>query len=792
MTTQYPLLQAALTYARQGLEVLPCLPKDKAPATAHGVYDATTDLQRIHDAWAKNPYCNVAIRTGTDRNGFMLVVIDVDARNGGKKTIAALTAKYGLLPATAKVKTGSGDGSYHLYYHCPANVKLPSKLGPGVDVKCRNGYVIAPPSIHPATGNLYEWDEQHSWLNGATITALPQWIIVNYSVDAQTDTTTPSAAEPNPIWHDADLINDLQSALSYLSSDEREQWIHIGHALKDLGAAGRELWEEWSKKSSKYKKEAAETAWASFKPKQIGYQTIFWEAQAAGWLNPKRNLPAPAALEIRWPEPAPLPAGLPAVHPFNADLLPIAFRSWVMDIAHRMQCPPDYAAVAAMVAASSLIGARVVVRPKAFDDWQVTPNLWGVVVGRPGVKKSPALSQTMKPLSRMQAVELEQWEKDHAEWELDCKLISMQGEDKEKKAKTLASKDPAAARAMLEPSELPEEPIARRFIVNDATVEKLGELMQQNPWGFLCYRDELYGFLTSLDKQGQEGSRAFYLTCYDGDQGYTFDRIGRGTVQIPRVCLALLGSIQPGRIQEYVRGAVSGGSADDGLLQRFGLAVWPDVVGEFVHIDQWPDSPARNAAQAVFDRLAQLTADSATEPQVWRFTPAAQTLFVEWLVPFETEIRGESLHPAMVSHLAKYRKLIPALALIFALIDTPNSGRLIDVPELMRALQWCTFLRSHAERLYSAASTPEVSGAQTLLKKIQAGALGSEFTLRDVYLKGWTGLNTPESARKAARVLAEYDWLRSVVQESSDVMGRGRPSERYLVNPAALPDGLAG
>jgi hypothetical protein len=122
--------------------------------------------------------------------------------------------------------------------------------------------------------------------------------------------------------------------------------------------------------------------------------------------------------------------------------------------------------------------------------------------------------------------------------------------------------------------------------------------------GHLVYRDELYGLLTSLDKQGQEGSRAFYLQSYDGNQGYTFDRIIRGTVHIPRVCLAMIGGIQPGRVQEYVRGAVSGGSADDGLLQRFGLAVWPDTNGEFVHVDQWPDTPAKQTAWAVFERLA--------------------------------------------------------------------------------------------------------------------------------------------------------------------------------------------
>lgn len=499
-----------------------------------------------------------------------------------------------------------------------------------------------------------------------------------------------------------------------------------------------------------------------------------------------------------WPEPTPLPDALPPVMPFDPDLLPEALRGWVTDIAHRMQCPPDFPAVGAVVALSSLIGARAVVQPKARDDWQVVPNLWGLIVGRPGVMKSPALGESLKPLNRLQATEFEQWQAAHEAWELDSKVSELQSADREKKAKGLATKNPAEARALLEPGDTPAEPMARRFIVNDATVEKLGELLTANPWGTLSYRDELYGLLTGMDKQGQEGSRAFYLQSYDGNQGYTFDRIGRGTVHIPRVCLAMIGGIQPGRIQEYVRGAVSGGSADDGLLQRFGLAVWPDTGGEFVHVDQWPDTPAKAMAWAVFERLAKLEPASDTDPVIWRFSEAAQALFVQWRTPFEQELKRGELHPAMESHLAKYRKLIPALALVFALVDTPDSGHVIHERELIRALAWGEYLRTHAERLYAAAVIPETAGARTLLAKLKTGKLtdsdgviADNFTPRQIAVKGWAGLNTPDAVRKAADVLADYDYLRRDVVQSGDVLGRGRPSDRYAIHPAILGKGGA-
>lgn len=497
-----------------------------------------------------------------------------------------------------------------------------------------------------------------------------------------------------------------------------------------------------------------------------------------------------------WPTPEPLPDSLPPVQAFDPELLPVALRAWVLDIAHRMQCPPDFVAVAAVAALSSLIGARAVIAPKQHDDWRVVPNLWGVIVGKPGVMKSPALGEAMKPLNRLEANEREATQDAHADWVLDCKVAKLADEATERDAKKLAAKDPAAARAMLATApEADPEPKARRFVVNDSSVEKLADLLTYNTWGLLVFRDELHGLIAGMDKAGQEGSRGFYLTAYDGNQGYAVDRILRGESYVPRVCLAMLGGMQPGKLQAYVREAVAGGAGDDGLLQRFGLAVWPDVTTEFCKVDQWPDASAKQTAWAVFDRLAVLQPANDDDPVEWRFSPAAQALFWEWALPFETEIRGDTLHPALISHLSKYRKLVPALALIFAMVDTPDNGNVVDEPELLRALAWADYLRSHAERIYSAATKPETAGASALLAKIQTGKLcdtdgvmKETFTPRQVAAKGWTGLSTPDDVRKSADVLADYGWLVSDVQ-GSGAKG-GRPSERYRISPFALKGGI--
>lgn len=113
-----------------------------------------------------------------------------------------------------------------------------------------------------------------------------------------------------------------------------------------------------------------------------------------------------------WGEPQPIKVELLPVDPFDADaLLPDVLKEWVLDTAGRMPCPPDFVAVAALVALGAAIGARCVVKPKRFDDWVIVPNLWGGVVALPSAKKSPAISAAMKPLDWLIANANEQFEK---------------------------------------------------------------------------------------------------------------------------------------------------------------------------------------------------------------------------------------------------------------------------------------------------------------------------------------------------------------------------------------------
>ncbi|MBM3271540.1 MAG: DUF3987 domain-containing protein, partial [Candidatus Sericytochromatia bacterium] len=498
-----------------------------------------------------------------------------------------------------------------------------------------------------------------------------------------------------------------------------------------------------------------------------------------------------------WPAPAPLPSGVTPVPPLDPELLPNAFRAWLEDAAERQQCPIDFPAVAAIVAAGSVIGRGLGIRPRQQDDWTIVPNLWGAVIGRPSAGKSPALDAGLSPFRRLAAEARRAHETALAFAGAQKEFRSAVAEGRKAKAKKDIKKavedgkepDEALVGEFLDKDE--DLPTLRRFETSDPTTEKLGELWRDNPRGILLFRDELIGWLRSLDRDDRRQDRAAYLEAWSGLGQFTTDRIGRGTVHIPAACVAILGGIQPGPLAEYVWAALAGGQADDGLLQRFQVMVWPDVSPTYQTVDRHPDTAAQDRAWKVFQALADLDPSTiggdgcvgSGGPQVphVRLSIEAQPIFTNWHETLMRRLRSEAEHPAIEAHLAKYPKLAAALALILHVIDVVDGAAPGPVGEvsLLRALAWCEYLESHARRVYGQVVARPIHAAKLLSKRL--GALPDPFTARHVYRQGWSGLTTAEATNEALEILAEFGWIRAGRAEPSDA--GGRPSTVWQKNP---------
>lgn len=733
--------------------------------------------------------------------------LDIDHLEKAEALLRALDVDLqGLLNAPDAVQICSGKaGRAKLLYRLPANVgpmetvqiQVPETKEMAYEFRCAsaNGLSmqdVLPPSIHPDMGEPYKWGGAGRWTElpecPPELLAAWKWLLKPPSPLALL--TTPSALinlapGESPVVS-AQTIQHLRSALLHMRSDSRAHWIKVGLALKALGEVGRGLWLEWSVTSEKYKANEAAKTWDGLEPTSIGYKFVFAEAQRQGWVNPEKRHDLnqePLADEPPVPDvfvysdepvctarsPKQLPPALKAVRALPVDALPLALRDAAVDIAERLQCPIDYLAVAMLSAAGTIIGNQIGICPWANDEtWEVYPCLWGGVVGAPGTKKTPALQAALTPLNNLEAQAGLAFKLAYAQYKtlLDQYQVDM-----------AAWKSKKAGLVPVEP--IPPKP--ERYVVHDTTYQALGEILAKNPRGVLALSDELSGLLQSLDTQGQEAARGFFLTGWGGTSGYSFDRIGRGSIVLPRYCLSVFGGFQPDRIKGYVQFAQRGSSQNDGLLQRFQLLVWPDPTTTFKIVDRSPNKVAIDAfhkAMLNLDVIAKAPMPGVKPgrhgQKLLRFSADAQEAFNVWYVKNEHLLASGKMDSSRQSHFSKYRSLIPALALLFHLLDGQIGP--VSAESVKAAIGFAVYLKSHANRVYASVSGHDYAGTRLLAMKLIDCTLISGFTCRTVVLKGWAGLTSPEVVKGSLDALVEFGWL-----EEREKRSGGRPTVEYLV-----------
>jgi hypothetical protein len=486
-----------------------------------------------------------------------------------------------------------------------------------------------------------------------------------------------------------------------------------------------------------------------------------------------------------WRTPTPIVSRLPAVEPFIPQLLPSVLGDYVMDVADRQQAPPDFAAVASICGLAAVLGNKVLIRPKQHDDWAVTPNLWGAIIGRPSAMKSPAMRSALAPVHAIQDQMREAWEGGLSSKAVDDALAALSAKDTKKKAeKAIRTGDREQARSLL--GDLSDgkdaKPPCPRLIVNDATVEKLGELLNENPRGLLLIRDELAGFLARMESEEYQSERAFYLEAFNGDGRFVYDRIGRGTVHIDNCTVSMIGGLQPTRIAPLVRAALAG-TNNDGLVQRLQMVVWPDDLGSWSWVDRSPDLRASLAYEDTFNSLHAIDMAESGRPAILRFSSDAQAMFRGWMTEIQAEARSGALSSALESHILKMPKTVASLALIFELVD---GGRVeVGQAAARRALGWADYLRSHASRVYAAGEVMAENGARLIVER--RDQLPGQFTPRDIQRKAWAGLGDRDVVQVSIDMLVGTYHCREV-SVGAGPQG-GRPSQLYCWNPHLIAKG---
>ena len=213
--------------------------------------------------------------------------------------------------------------------------------------------------------------------------------------------------------------------------------------------------------------------------------------------------------------------------------------------------------------------------------------------------------------------------------------------------------------------------------------------------------------------------------------------------------------------------------SNDGFMQRLQLAVWPDPVKQ-EYIDEPPNKDVDSIAWAFFTELYDL------EDKILCFCPKAQEVFTNW---FKDSIRiidelnkGEAQHN-LVNHITKYRKMVPAIALLIELAEDPDANEVVD-ESIVKAIRWANYLITHAKRIYSI-QDKEMLIAQSIIEK-RDKLVKQSFSPSEIVQKSWSGLNNTEDVKRGISVLVKNNYLIKLISSTSK--NGGRPSDRYRWN----------
>jgi hypothetical protein len=202
----------------------------------------------------------------------------------------------------------------------------------------------------------------------------------------------------------------------------------------------------------------------------------------------------------------------------------------------------------------------------------------------------------------------------------------------------------------------------RALITSDSTIDKLSELLADNPRGILYCVDEFDSWLGQHEAFGRESgarNRGEWMRLYDGGP-HQVDRVKRGSFYLPNWSASVLTATTPAALLR-----LSSKLSADGLFQRFlVIAVEPMVERDRTV----PHVAVESARRAYNDRIRAIYAHSAdfVERPIVRLSGDASAMY-------EAEERrlrlliesAETINEGFAAHVAKHVGMLARVALTF-------------------------------------------------------------------------------------------------------------------------------
>lgn len=290
-----------------------------------------------------------------------------------------------------------------------------------------------------------------------------------------------------------------------------------------------------------------------------------------------------------------------AVGRFPLWAFPVKVQGIIMDLVQYQGFRIEYIATALLSAAATVIGNSCQLETEG--SWVVSSSLYFILVGRPGLGKTPPVDVAFDPIRRI---------------------------DADRMAKYKVEKD-AYRRSKDSENPLPE-PKLRQILVSDSTIESLKQKLEINPNGVCDFYDEIIAWFNSASRNNSSLIEDL-LSIYSGTPIVVTRATVADPIYVEHPCLNIIGTTQTIRMKELI----SKGFLDNGLLDRFQFAFPENQKANYVKdLEEWQRKAIADASQKWHDIIMRLQAlvisdsDGNIVSNYLTLTGEARKHFISW------------------------------------------------------------------------------------------------------------------------------------------------------------------
>jgi hypothetical protein len=441
--------------------------------------------------------------------------------------------------------------------------------------------------------------------------------------------------------------------------------------------------------------------------------------------------------------------------PFPIDCIPQPARQFVVEGALSLNCDAAYLAGPALTVLAAAVGNTTVLQAK--KDFVQPAILWTGICGSSGTRKTSAYLLCMRHFSRLQLDMLKTHNQALREFESDLRTWQLQESQAGKNG------------GLMNDDYKPQPPKAQRLFSNNVTIEKLMDLLADNPRGIMVARPELAGWVGSFTRYNKSSDRETWLELYDGHGCIVDRKSGSGTIAVQTASSSITGGFQPEILQE----CLTSDHLESGLFARFLLCQPPDRLQRWV-TDEISDDTNHNW-ERLLDSLLLL--DFATDndgrlyPHVLRFTAEAQAAYEHWFEHWAKIVYYAS-HAHLKAALSKGYGQAVRLALIHHAATAAwaeyrgrplEQDSRVSLQSVAAATQIVEWFAGQARKIYSQAEH------NALIEFIQKR--GGSVSVRDLYVS-----KVARNADESRKMLME------LVYTNKGLMKKDKKSEIFFLS----------